>query len=64
MLRQVSVEGASRLSGSAGWVMAGSATENVEPSCGALSTRTPPRWPRTIPWTTARPRPRPVNLVV
>src|SRR5678815_3449967 len=45
-------------------VTAGNSTRKVVPRPGVLSTVRRPRWLRMMPCTAARPRPRPVNLVV
>ena len=49
---------------SAGWLVHGRRTSKRVPSPGLLMTSMVPPWSRTIPWTAARPMPRPVNLVV
>ena len=43
---------------------AGKSTRNFDPRPGWLLTSNVPLCPRTIPWTAARPSPRPVNFVV
>src|SRR3954463_10159671 len=42
----------------------GNQTSKVVPAPGALSTEMAPACERTMPWTAAKPRPRPVDLVV
>ncbi len=45
-------------------VLTGKSSRKTVPRPTSLSTDRPPLWPRTMPSTAARPRPRPVNFVV